>query len=208
MTPPTRPRFLLTLSCPDRIGIVADVSRFFVEHGCNIVESAQYSDPDNGRFFLRTGFDSLQGVPLETLKAAFAPIVSKYAMDANLYDAAAKTSTLILVSKLGHCLNDLLYRARIGALPIDIKGVVSNHLDFKEFVEDRGIPFRHIPVTPATKPAQMEKLGAAFEDFGAELIVLARYMQVLTPDLCARYPGRVINIHHSFLPGFKSAGFC
>lgn len=198
-------RYLLTLSCPDRIGIVADVSRFFVEHACNIVESAQYGDPDNGRFFLRTGFESTRGAALADLRAAFAPIAAKYAMDAAFYDASAKTPTLVLVSKLGHCLNDLLYRHRTSALPIDIVGVVSNHLDFQDFVEGRGLAFTHLPVTPQTKAAQMEKLGAAIDESGAELIVLARYMQVLTPELTKRYPGRIINIHHSFLPSFIGA---
>lgn len=198
-------RYLLTLSCPDRIGIVADVSRFFVEHGCNILESAQYGDPENGRFFMRTGFDSTRGVPLAVLQAAFAPIAAKHAMDASFYDGAARTPTLILVSRLGHCLNDLLYRHRIGALPIDVVGVISNHLDFKEFVESRGLAFSHIPVTPQTKPAQMAKLGEAIEASGAALVVLARYMQVLTPEITHRYAGQIINIHHSFLPSFMGA---
>ena len=199
------PAYLLTLACPDRIGIVADVSRFYVEHGCNIVESAQYGDPDNGQFFLRTGFESTLGVSLDTLRAAFAPIASKYQMHAELHDSSLKTRTLILVSKLGHCLNDLLYRWRSGALPIEIAGVVSNHLDFQRFVESYDLPFHHIPVTPETKSAQMEKLAAAIAASGAELIVLARYMQVLPPDLCAAYRGRIINIHHSFLPSFMGA---
>lgn len=198
-------RFLLTLSCPDRIGIVADVSRFFVDHGCNILESAQYGDPENGRFFLRTGFESMRGAALETLREAFKPIAAKHEMDAAFHDPAVKTRTLILVSKLGHCLNDLLYRHRTGALPIDVAGVISNHPDFKEFVEGRGLPFTHIPVTPESKARQMRLLEEAIAASGAELVVLARYMQVLPPDLVRRYPGRIINIHHSFLPSFVGA---
>lgn len=200
------PTYLLTIACPDGIGIVADTSRFYVEHGCNILESAQYGDPENGQFFLRTAFESTRGVTLETLREAFKPVAAKYRMDARFYDQSIKPRTLILVSKFGHCLNDLLYRARIGALPIDIAGVVSNHTDFKDFVEKSyGLPFVHIPVTKETKAAQMKKLGETFEAMNAELIVLARYMQVLTPELCERYAGRIINIHHSFLPSFMGA---
>lgn len=200
------PRFYLTLSCPDRIGIVADVASFYAAHGCNILDSAQYGDPDNGRFFMRTGFESTRGVGLDALRAAFKPISAKYEMDSNFYDQGEKTSTVILVSKLSHCLNDLLYRTSIEALPIDIKAVVSNHLDFKDFVEKSyGIPFHHVPVTPTTKAAQMRALGETLKEIGAELIVLARYMQVLTPELCERYPARIINIHHSFLPSFIGA---
>ncbi len=200
------PAYLLTLSCPDRIGIVADVSRFFVEYGCNILESAQYNDPGNGMFFLRNAFESTRGVTLETLRLAFEGVARKYGMNVEFHDSARKTRTLILVSKFGHCLNDLLYRTRIGALPIEIAGVISNHLDFKDFVEKSyGLPYHHLPVTKADKAAQMEAMGAMFEESGAELIVLARYMQVLTPALCARFAGRIINIHHSFLPSFMGA---
>lgn len=202
----THPSYLLTLSCPDRIGVVADTARFCVDHGCNIVESAQYGDPDSGRFFLRTGLESTEGAGLDALRAAFAPIARKYEMEAAFYDQAVKMPTLLLVSKLGHCLNDLLYRWRTGALPIEIKGVVSNHLDFKHFVETSyGLPFTHIPIEKATKAADMKRLGETMEESGAELFVLARYMQVLTPDLCERFSGRVINIHHSFLPSFMGA---
>ncbi|MET0183485.1 MAG: formyltetrahydrofolate deformylase [Caulobacterales bacterium] len=200
------PTFLVTISCPDRIGVVADTARFLVENGCNIVESAQYGDPDSGRFFLRTAFESQQGAGLDALRAAFEPIAVKYAMDAAFYDQGVKMPALLLVSKLGHCLNDLLYRWRAGALPIDIKGVISNHLDFKHFVETSyGLPFTYIPIEKATKAADMQRLGEAMEGSGAELFVLARYMQVLTPALCDRFSGRVINIHHSFLPSFMGA---
>lgn len=203
---PSNPRYFLTLSCPDRIGIVADVARFYVENGCNIIDSAQYGDPDNGRFFMRTGFESTQGATLTKLRQDFEAIAAKYAMSFNFYDQAEKTSTVILVSKIGHCLSDLLYRASIDALPIEIKAVISNHLDFKDMVERfHNIPFRHIPVTPETKPAQMQLLAETLDDIGAELIVLARYMQVLTPEICANHPGRIINIHHSFLPSFVGA---
>ena len=199
------PRFLITLSCPDQPGIVADTGGFLVEHGCNIVESAQFGDPDNGRFFMRTSFHSLRGHDLAGLEAAFAPIARKFDMRVQFFDLAAPLRTLVMVSRLGHCLNDLLFRRKIGALPIDIRLVASNHADFAGLAEQNQIPFRLMPVTPETKAAQEAALGALIEAEGIELIVLARYMQVLSEDFCARYPGRIINIHHSFLPSFKGA---
>ena len=197
--------YILTLSCPDRIGIVAEVARFLVEHGGNIVESAQYGDPANGRFFLRTGFESTRGEPLAKIEAAFAPIAQSFAMDAKFYDTRRRTPTILMVSKFGHCLNDLLFRWRSGALPIDIKAVVSNHQEFRGLVEGNELPFHHLPVTPETKMAQEAKLEALAAELGVELIVLARYMQILSPELCARHPGGIINIHHSFLPSFVGA---
>jgi len=200
-----RPTYVLTISCPDRIGIVAEVAAFLVANDCNIVESAQYNDQENGRFFLRTAFQPQSGAGLETLRRGFAPVAERFAMDANFFDAAAKVKTLLLVSKLGHCLNDLIFRHRIGALPIDIVGVVSNHRDFEGLVGSAGLPFDYLPVTAETKPQQEAQLQKLAEARGAELIVLARYMQVLSAEFCARWPGRVINIHHSFLPSFKGA---
>jgi formyltetrahydrofolate deformylase len=197
--------FIVTLSCPDRIGIVAEVSRFLVEHGCNIVESAQYGDPANGRFFLRTGFQSTRGRTLAEIEAAFAPIAAAFAMDARFYDTRHKTPTLLMVSKFGHCLNDLLFRWKSGALPIEIKAVASNHQDFRGLVEGAGLTFHHLPITPETKPRQEAAIEALAEGLGVELIVLARYMQILSTDFCARHPGRIINIHHSFLPSFVGA---
>jgi formyltetrahydrofolate deformylase len=197
--------YILTLSCPDRIGIVAEVARFLVEHACNIVESAQYGDPAKGQFFLRTGFQSTRGEPLAKIEADFAPIAQAFAMDARFHDTRRRTPTILMVSKFGHCLNDLLFRWRSGALPIDIKAVVSNHEDFRRLVEGDGLPFHHLPVTPQTKTAQEAKLEAMAAELGVELIVLARYMQILSPELCARRPGGIINIHHSFLPSFVGA---
>ena len=199
------PTYVLTVSCPDRIGVVADVAAFLVANDCNIIESGQYSDQENGRFFLRNAFQPQNGVTLESLKKAFAPVAERYQIQAHFYDAAHKVKTLVLVSKLGHCLNDLIFRHRIGALPIDIIGVVSNHKDFEGLVGSAGLPFDYIPVTAETKPQQEAKLQALAEARGAELIVLARYMQVLSAEFCARWPGRIINIHHSFLPAFKGA---
>ncbi|MDP3659349.1 formyltetrahydrofolate deformylase [Phenylobacterium sp.] len=196
---------LLSLSCPDRIGIVADVSRVLVENGCNIIESAQYGDRENGRFFLRTGFESTQGRTLNDIRAAFAPVAANYGMDAQFFDMNRRTPTLLLVSRLGHCLNDLLFRWRSGALPIDIKAVVSNHPDFAELVTSHGLPFHHLPVTAQTKATQEAAIDALAAAHGVELFVLARYMQILSPEMCARHPGQVINIHHSFLPSFIGA---
>ena len=202
---PAYPSFLITLSCVDRIGIVAAVARFFVDHGCNIVNSAQFGDPDNGRFFMRTGFQSMTGATLEELKRDFVPIAETFGMEARLIDQCAKVRTLILVSKFGHCLNDLVFRWKIGALPIDIRAVVSNHPDFGEVAAHNAIPFHHLPVSSATKEKQERALLDLIDSEAIELVVLARYMQVLSPEFCAALPGRIINIHHSFLPSFKGA---
>ena len=199
------PVYVLTLSCSDRIGIVADVSHFLVEHACNILESAQYGDADNGRFFLRTVFESTQGRSLDEISHAFAPVAARYAMEARFFDTAARTPTLIMVSRLGHCLNDLLFRWRIGALPIEVKAVVSNHRDFEDLATSFGLPFHWLPVSPETKAAQEGVLDELLASLGIELIVLARYMQILSGDFCARQVGRIINIHHSFLPSFMGA---
>jgi formyltetrahydrofolate deformylase len=200
-----RSSYVITLSCPDRIGIVADVSRFLVEHDCNILESAQFGDAGDKRFFLRTAFEPTGEETLDALEAAFAPIAARYAMDARFYDQRRKTPTIVMVSRFGHCLNDLLFRWRIGALPIDIKAVASNHTDFEALAASFGLPFRYLPVTPETKAEQANELIRVIESLDVELVVLARYMQILPPELCRRYVGRIINIHHSFLPSFKGA---
>jgi formyltetrahydrofolate deformylase len=200
-----QPLYLITLSCPDRTGIVADVGRFLVANGCNIVESAQYGDRQNGRFFMRTSFQSLEGRDLATLEAAFAPTAARYGMDVRFFDLARPVRTLLMVSKLGHCLNDLLFRHRIGAIPLDVRMIVSNHSDFASLAKHDGIPFHVLPVSPETKAEAEAQLVRLIEAEDIELIVLARYMQVLSEDFCGRYPGRIINIHHSFLPSFKGA---
>ena len=199
------PTFILVLSCPDRIGVVADVAAFLVKHNCNIVESGQFSDPDNGLFFLRNAFRPLSGVNIETLRADFQAVAERYDMQAQFFDASQRVKTLVLVSKLGHCLNDLIFRHTSGALPIDIVGVVSNHPDFEQLTRSAGLAFDYLPVKPETKAAQEAKIQRIAEARGAELIVLARYMQVLSGDFCSRWPGKIINIHHSFLPSFKGA---
>ena len=196
--------FVLTLSCPDRLGIVHAVSGFLADHGCNIVDSQQFGDRGTGRFFMRVHVESAER-RLPQLQAAFAPIAAGFGMDWKLHDARAKPRVLVMVSRQGHCLNDLLYRWRIGALPAELVGIVSNHHDFEELAESYRIPFHYMPVRPDTRSAAEARLLQLVEDGGIELIVLARYMQVLSNTVCERLPGRIINIHHSFLPSFKGA---
>lgn len=196
---------LLTISCPDAIGIVADVSRFLAEHRCNIVESAQFEDPVNNMFFMRVAFVP-EGIWGEReLVPAFAPISDKHGMQWKIMPQNTPMRTLVMVSKFGHCLNDLVFRCRINALPVDLRKVVSNHTTFAQFATANGVPFQHIPVTPDSREAAEQALIDIIEGEGIELIVLARYMQVLSDAFCARYAGRIINIHHSLLPSFKGA---
>jgi len=197
--------FILTVTCPDRRGIVAAVSRFLVDNGCNIVDSAQFGDRLNGTFFLRIYFLSETGATLATLQRDIAKIAEEFSMDANIYDAARKTRALIMVSRAGHCLVDLLYRCRIGALPIEVPMIVSNHRDFEDVAAATGIAFRHIPATRDNKQEREAELWRIIEDERIELVILARYMQVLSSELCEKLRGRAINIHHSFLPSFKGA---
>ncbi len=208
MPPPPQPvsgRFVLTLACPDRKGIVAAVSRFLVEQDCNIIHSAQFGDPDNGRFFLRMVFQSEKASAAQTLESAFRPIADMFEMDAQFHDQTRKIRTIVMVSKFGHCLVDLLYRHRIGALPIEIAAVISNHTDYEDMVRAQGLPFLHLPVSKTNKAEQESKLLQMIEQQSIDLVVLARYMQILSADLCAKLSGRAINIHHSFLPSFQGA---
>ncbi|MDQ4054869.1 MAG: formyltetrahydrofolate deformylase [Actinomycetota bacterium] len=200
--------FVLILSCQDRPGIVHAVSGFLVEHGGNILESQQFNDQLVDRFFMRIDFvvDGSGGaVDADTLRAAFEPVARKFGMEYELWDAAAPYRTLIMVSKHLHCLNDLLFRASTRSLQIEIPLVVSNHPDAEQLVRSHGIEFRHIPVTPDTKPQAEAELMGLVDDLGIHLVVLARYMQVLTDDLCRTLSGRAINIHHTYLPSFKGA---
>ena len=201
----SHPTYVLTLSCPDAIGIVADVATLLAEAGCNILESAQHVDVGNGRFFMRTVFESTGGLDLAALQLRVTPLAQRRQMDARLFDAARKTPTAIMVSRFGHCLNDLMFRWRTGALPIEIKAVVSNHEDFRDLAGSFGVPFHHLPVSAGTKAAQEAALEDILARGGVELVVLARYMQILSPEFCARRAGQIINIHHSFLPSFKGA---
>ena len=197
---------VLTIACADTVGIVAAVSGFLAGHGLFITESAHYGDAETGRFFMRTVFRlAPDQTPIGELKAAFAEIATRFAMDWAIHDLAHKPRVLILVSKFDHCLNDLLYRWRTGALAIDIPAVVSNHADLERVVEWHGIPYHHLPVTKETKAEQEAKILEMIDRLHIDLVVLARYMQVLSQDMCAQLAWRTINIHHSFLPSFKGA---
>ena len=196
---------VLTVACASRRGIVAAVAGFLAETGCNITDSAQFDDQSNGRFFMRVSFRAETGTSLEALRASFPSVAEPFGMDWTIGDSSERMRVLLMVSGFGHCLNDILYRWRIGALPIEIVGVVSNHLTYQKLVVNHDIPFHHIRVTPETKPEAEARLMAVVEESGADLVVLARYMQVLSDAICARMSGRIINIHHSFLPSFKGA---
>ncbi|MFF5967044.1 formyltetrahydrofolate deformylase [Streptomyces collinus] len=198
-------QYVLTLSCPDRKGIVHAVSSYLFMTGCNIEDSQQFGDHDTGLFFMRVHFSADAPVTVEKLRASFAAIGDSFQMDWQINRGDQKMRILLMVSKFGHCLNDLLFRARTGALPVEIAGVVSNHTDFAELVASYNIPFHHIPVTKDTKAEAEAQLLGIVRDEGVELVVLARYMQVLSDDLCKALSGRIINIHHSFLPSFKGA---
>ncbi|MFZ3562300.1 formyltetrahydrofolate deformylase [Streptomyces sp. BH055] len=196
---------ILTLSCPERPGIVHAVTSFLVGEGCDITEHQQFDDPDNGTVFLRTSFTAPAGTDAAQLEERFAATAEAYAMDWRLRDAATKPRVLVMVSKFDHCLADLLYRWRSGTLDGDIALVVSNHADLREQVEQAGVEFVHVPVTRDTKAAAEERLLRLVDEHAIDLVVLARYMQILSDDLCKSLEGRAINIHHSFLPSFAGA---
>jgi len=198
-------KFVLRISCSSTRGIVAATSSYLAASGCNILDSAQFDDTESGRFMMRVGFQSEEGRTLEELDAGFAAVAVRFNMQHGFFDEARRCRVVIFVSRFGHCLNDLLYRWRIGALPIDIVGVISNHLDHQKLVVNHDIPFHLIRVTTENKSRAEREQIALLEDARAELIVLARYMQVLSSEMCTTYAGRIINIHHSFLPSFKGA---
>ncbi|MCB1239546.1 MAG: formyltetrahydrofolate deformylase, partial [Tetrasphaera sp.] len=194
---------VLLLSCPDRPGIVAAVTATLAAHDANIEDSQQYKDSGTGRFFMRIHFTDPTGEA--DWHALLEPAAAAYAMEWDVRPAAQRCRTLILVSKFGHCLNDLLFRWQSGNLDIDIVGVVSNHEDMRGLVESYAVPFHHIPVTGATKDAAEAELLELVEAEQVDLVVLARYMQILSDGASRALEGRVINIHHSFLPSFKGA---
>ncbi len=197
---------ILTITCPDRVGIVAAVTGFLGAQGGFITEAAQYGDPDSQVFFQRIVFRRGDNSPdLDGFRRLFTPIAQTFQMDFQMHAAARKTRTAIMVSKFGHCLNDLLHRHQTGTMPYDVVTVISNHPDMRSLVEWHGIDYHHLPVTAATKAEQEKHLVAILEKCDTELTVLARYMQVLSPELSAYLSGRCINIHHSFLPSFKGA---
>ena len=196
--------YVLTLSCPDRRGIVHAVSAFLLERGGNIEEAAQYNDHGTGLFFMRVQFACDQ-LTHEDLKAQLKLFAEPFKMAWQLHATSAAMRTVILVSKEGHCLNDLLFRWKSGLLPLDIAAIISNHRDFYQLAASYNVPFHHIPVTAATKAQAEARQYEIFESEGAQLVILARYMQILSNDLCRKLAGRAINIHHSFLPSFKGA---
>ena len=199
------PAHILTFSCPDRTGIVHAVTGVLAEQGGNIAEAAQYNDQATERFFMRVQFTLPNDEAEPVLRAALATLGERLQMKWQLNAAERPMRSIIMVSKLGHCLNDLLFRWRSGLLPLDIRAVVSNHRDFYQLAASYNIPFHHIPVTPTTKAQAETKLLELVAQEEIELVVLARYMQVLSDELCRALEGRAINIHHSFLPSFKGA---
>lgn len=198
-------QFALTVACKSTRGIVAAIANFLADHGCNIMDASQYDDALTEKFFMRVSFRAETGETLDVLNTKFQETAAKFGMDFAFHDEAERMKVIIMVSRFGHCLNDLLYRWRIGALPIDIVGVISNHLDYQKVVVNHDIPFHHIRVTKENKPDAEARILAVVEDTNADLIVLARYMQILSDAMCKKMSGRIINIHHSFLPSFKGA---
>ncbi len=198
--------YVLTLRCPDRPGIVNAVTGFLDEQSGNILHSQQYGDPETGRFFLRMHFETVsRSADVESLRALFVTVAEHFDMTWELWSAGAPYRTLIMVSKSGHCLNDLLFRWSTGSLQIEIAAIVSNHPDHERLAASYGIPFHHIPVTAQTKDDAENKVLELVDELGVHLVVLARYMQVLSDEMCRQLSGSAINIHHSFLPSFKGA---
>lgn len=192
---------MLTIACPDRVGIVYAVTGFLADRDCNILDSQQFGDPETGKFFLRVHFVA----PADFRASEFTVLGATFRMEWQLHDSTRRVPTLILVSRFGHCLNDLLYRWKLSALPIDVRGIVSNHRDFEQLAHGYQLPFHHLPVSDSNRAEQEGRLAELIRDEGVELVVLARYMQVLSDQLCRDLSGRIINIHHSFLPSFKGA---
>ena len=199
-------RYTLTASCPDRVGIVARVATFIAENRGWILETSHHADDDTQRYFMRIEIkaDSLP-FDLAEFRRRFQPIAGEFLMDWRITDSAAKKRVVVLVSQQEHCLYDLLARWQSKELDVDIPCVISNHETFRGFVEWHGIPFHHVPVTPENKREANAEIMRLFEQAGGDIMVLARYMQILSPELCDKYPGRIINIHHSFLPSFVGA---
>jgi formyltetrahydrofolate deformylase len=197
---------IMTLSCPDKPGLVAGVARRLADSGGNILESQQFNDKESDRFFMRVAFELDASGDANVLRSEFSAFAGAHAMTWSLRPVGARRKVLLLVSKFDHCLGDLLYRHRIGELAMDVVGIICNHPRAAlkiSLIDD--IPFHHLPMTPETKPAQEARIKAIVEESGAELVVLARYMQILSDDMATFLSGRCINIHHSFLPGFKGA---
>lgn len=196
---------VLTFSCEDQQGLVATVANVFAKAGFNITESSQFEDTNRQRFFMRTVFDCPKETSLDTARDLFVPVAARYQMDWSIDDVSCKPRVLIAVSQWDHCLSNLLYSWKKGSLPVDIVGVFSNHEAMRSQVEWYQLPFHYLPVTPETKSAQEAKIWQLMSDYHVDCLVLARYMQILSDNLCKKLSGRAINIHHSFLPGFKGA---
>ncbi len=196
--------YTLTLSCQERPGIVHAVSSFLFQHGCDIVEHQQFDDAVRGQLFLRTAFVCSEDTGVDRLSATFRAVADEFGMTYQM-TGDQPPRVVVMVSKLGHCLNDLIFRWRAGSLGAELVAVVSNHEDLRPMAEAAGLPFLHVPVTPTTKRQAEERLLELVDEHRADLVVLARYMQVLSDEACAALHGRAINIHHSFLPGFKGA---
>ncbi|SDX34620.1 formyltetrahydrofolate deformylase [Collimonas sp. OK242] len=204
------PEYILTLSCLDQRGIVHRVSGFLADHGCNIIDSAQFGDAQSALFFMRVHFSCEDAtVTDERLRAEFSSLGDTMQMHWQLHDAHKKPRMMLMVSKIGHCLNDLLFRYKSGLLPVEISAIVSNHTDFYQLAASYNIPFHHLPLaagaSAAAKQAQEARVMEIVEGNNIDLVVLARYMQILSPAMCTALTGRAINIHHSFLPSFKGA---
>ncbi|MCL7941576.1 formyltetrahydrofolate deformylase [Halomonas sp. ATCH28] len=199
-------RWILAAQCPSRLGTVDVVTRFLKESRCYITEQHSFDDRLSGRFFIRTEFrPEDEGFDAEAFQAEFAARAAEFEMTFELTAPGTRIPVVIMVSKADHCLNDLLYRYRIGQLPIEIRAIVSNHPDLENLATWHGLPYHHLPITPETKPEQEAQVWSVVKESGAELVILARYMQVLSSDMCEKLSGRAINIHHSLLPGFKGA---
>jgi formyltetrahydrofolate deformylase len=198
--------YILTISCPDTVGIVAAVTGFLSKNEYFIDESAHFGDHDTGQFFSRIRFHSNDTDFSESnFRAAFGSICERFSMECDIHDATIPTRAIIMVSKHDHCLNDLLYRYRTGALQIEIPAIVSNHADLRSLADWHNIPFHHVPVSADTRAEAEQQLTRIYHEAKADLLILARYMQILSDKLCESMPGKVINIHHSFLPGFKGS---
>lgn len=197
--------WIIAAQCPSRLGTVDVLTRFLKEQRCYITELSSFDDRLGERFFIRAEFRPETDFDGEAFRERFEPRAAEFAMDFELTAPGTRLRTVIMVSKADHCLNDLLYRYRIGQLPIDIRAVVSNHPDLEPLAAWHDLPYHHFPITPETKAQQEAQIRQVIEETGAELVILARYMQVLSPEMCSLLAGRAINIHHSLLPGFKGA---
>ena len=197
--------FVLLIAAEDRKGIVAAVANSIASQDCNITESAQFGDDQTGRFFMRVAFATPTAMTIAQFTAAFTPVATELRLDWRIHDLSQKLRAMVMVSQGGHCLNDLLYRTSTGRLPMEVVSIVSNHTTWQRRAEHEGVPFFHLPITPENKLEQEARMLALVDEQQVDLIILARYMQVLSDALCRKLDGRVINIHHSFLPGFKGA---